>query len=391
MTAERPAAKQGRAVPAEGAIGGAAAGAADRRAAPPGAELDEPEARPNRLLELVGQFWAWLFLLVLVVFFSVTGKGFFDLFNFQAMGANVAIMLIMALGQTFVIISGGIDLSTGFVMGLASVGAAMAMSRLGNDPPLVLVVLAGLGAALVAGLIAGLVNGVLIARLRVPPFIGTLGMYGIARGAGFILSGGQPVSIQVRGLGQIGNGYLLYYYPEVGFTLLSPPAGLQGVQLRQLVGILPHPLTLTIVLIVACWFLLAHTRFGQHTYAIGGSAEAALRAGIPVRRHTIRIYVLSALLAAVAGVLYATRFTNGAANAGDPLLLDSIAAVVIGGASLFGGAGTIAGTVIGALIIAVIQNGLVILAINPFWQFVAVGVVIILAVLVDQAKARVVQ
>src|SRR5436305_1919218 len=223
MTAERPAAKQGRAVPAEGAVGGAAAGAADRRAAPPGAELDEPEARPNRLLELVGQFWAWLFLLVLVVFFSVTGKGFFDLFNFQAMGANVAIMLIMALGQTFVIISGGIDLSTGFVMGLA---------------------------------------------------------------------------------------------------------------------------------------------------AIGGSAEAALRAGIPVRRHTIRIYVLSALLAAVAGVLYATRFTNGAANAGDPLLLDSIAAVVIGGASLFGGAGTIAGTVIGALIIAVIQNGLVILAINPFWQFV---------------------
>jgi ribose/xylose/arabinose/galactoside ABC-type transport system permease subunit len=390
-TAGQPATNQGRAVPAEGAVGGAAAGAADRRAAPPGTELDEPEARPNRLLELVGQFWAWLFLLVLVVFFSVTGKGFFDLFNFQAMGANVAIMLIMALGQTFVIISGGIDLSTGFVMGLASVGAAMAMSRLGNDPPLVLVVLAGLGAALVAGLIAGLVNGVLIARLRVPPFIGTLGMYGIARGAGFILSGGQPVSIQVRGLGQIGNGYLLYYYPEVGFTLLSPPPGLQGVQLRQLVGILPHPLTLAIVLIVACWFLLAHTRFGQHTYAIGGSAEAALRAGIPVRRHTIRIYVLSALLAAVAGVLYATRFTNGAANAGDPLLLDSIAAVVIGGASLFGGAGTIAGTVIGALIIAVIQNGLVILAINPFWQFVTVGVVIILAVLVDQAKARVVQ
>ena len=357
---------------------------------PVGADEVE-QARGNRLLELVGQFWAWLFLLVLVIFFSLTGKGFFDLFNFQAMGANVAIMLIMALGQTFVIISGGIDLSTGFVMGLASVGGAMAMSRLGNDPPLVLVVLAGLGAALVAGLIAGLVNGVLIARLRVPPFIGTLGMYGIARGAGFILSGGQPVSIQVRGLGQIGNGYLLYYYPEVGFTLLSPPPGLQGVQLRQLVGILPHPLTLTIVLIVACWFLLAHTRFGQHTYAIGGSAEAALRAGIPVRRHTIRIYVLSALLAAVAGDLYATRFTNGAANAGDPLLLDSIAAVVIGGASLFGGAGTIAGTVIGALIIAVIQNGLVILAINPFWQFVAVGVVIILAVLVDQAKARVVQ
>jgi ribose/xylose/arabinose/galactoside ABC-type transport system permease subunit len=352
---------------------------------------DEVGSEAKRLVQVLGQFWAWLFLLALVIFFSVTGKGFFDLFNFQALGANVAIMLLMALGQTFVIISGGIDLSTGFVMGLASVGAALTMSRLGNDAPLLLVVLAGMGAALLAGLMAGLVNGVLIARLRVPPFIGTLGMYGIARGVGFILSGGQPVSVQVRGLGQIGNGYLLYYYPDAGFTLLNPPPGLQGPQLRQVVGILPHPLTLAIVLVVACWFLLAHTRFGQHTYAIGGSAEAALRAGIPVRRHTIRIYVLSAMLAAIAGLLYSTRFTNGAANAGDPLLLDSIAAVVIGGASLFGGAGTIAGTVIGALIIAVIQNGLVILAINPFWQFVTVGIVIILAVLVDQAKARVVR
>jgi ribose/xylose/arabinose/galactoside ABC-type transport system permease subunit len=344
-----------------------------------------------RLLDIVGQFWAWLFLLVLVVFFSLTGRGFFDLFNFQAIGANASIMLIMALGQTFVIISGGIDLSTGFVMGLASVGAALAMSRLAPDQPLPVVVLSGFVAALAAGLPAGLVNGLLIARLKVPPFIGTLGMYGIARGAGFILSGGQPVSVQVRGLGQVGNGYMLYYYPETGVTLLNPPPGLQGDQLRQVVGILPHPLTLTIVVAAACWWLLARTRFGQHTYAIGGNAEAALRAGIRVGRHTVNIYLLSALLAAIAGLVYATRFTNGAANAGDPLLLDSIAAVVIGGASLFGGAGTIVGTVIGALIIAVIQNGLVILAINPFWQFVTVGVVIILAVLVDQARANVIR
>ena len=142
---------------------------------------------------------------------------------------------------------------------------------------------------------------------------------------------------------------------------------------------------------MACWFLLSHMRFGQHTYAVGGNSEASLRAGIPVQRHVFRIYVLSALLASIAGFVYSMRFTNGAANAGDPLLLDSIAAVVIGGASLFGGAGTILGTVIGALIISVIQNGLVILAINPFWQFVAVGIVIILAVLVDQAKTRVVR
>src|SRR5437763_4696619 len=115
---------------------------------PAGPEGVEEEPNANRLLQLVGQFWAWLFLLVLVIFFSVTGKGFFDLFNFQALGANQSIMLIMALGQTFVIISGGIDLSTGFVMGLASVGAALAMSRLSSDAPLGLVVLVGLAAAL---------------------------------------------------------------------------------------------------------------------------------------------------------------------------------------------------------------------------------------------------
>ncbi len=364
-----------------------AASDAVAEAAGPGEEAERPE---RRALQLLGQFWAWLFLLALVVFFSLTGQGFFDLFNFQSIGANLAIMLIMALGQTFVIIAGGIDLSTGWVMGLASVMAAILMTQLVEGTPLVLVVLVGLAAGVFAGVCTGLVNGLLIAKLRVPPFIATLGMYGIARGAGFILSGGQPVSVQIRGLGQIGNGYLLYYHPQAGVSLFSPPPGLEGAQLRQVIGILPHPLTLAIILVLICYWLLARTRFGLRTYAIGGNREAALRAGIPVDRHTIQIYILSALLAAIAGVLYAARFTNGAANAGDPLLLDSIAAVVIGGASLFGGEGTISGTVIGALIIAVIQNGLVILAINPFWQFVAVGVVIIIAVLVDQAKARVV-
>jgi ribose transport system permease protein len=361
---------------------------------PPSVSTEQPadgEPRPSRTGELLSRFWAWLFLLILVVFFSATGRGFLDLFNFQAIGANMAIMLIMALGQTFVIVSGGIDLSTGYVMGLSSVGTALAISRLGPDASLWVAAPVGLAAALITGLPAGFVNGLLIARLRVPPFIGTLGMYGIARGVGFILSGGQPVSIQLRGLGQIGNGYLLYYYPQSGFTWFYPPPGLAGAQLRQVVGILPNTVTITLVLIVTCWFLLSRMRFGQHTYAVGGNSEASLRAGIPVRRHIFQIYVLSACLASIAGFVYSMRFTNGAANAGDPLLLDSIAAVVIGGASLFGGAGTIFGTVIGALIISVIQNGLVILAINPFWQFVAVGVVIILAVLVDQAKTRVVR
>ncbi len=343
----------------------------------------------QRPLAFVSRFWAWLFLLALIVFFSITGQGFFDIFNFQSIGADMAIVLIMGLGQTFVIISGGIDLSTGYVMGLSAVVTALAMNRLGSHAPLPLVVLVGLVSGVVAGLIPGLLNGILIARLRVPPFIVTLGMLGIARGAGFILSGGQPVSVQIDGIGQLGNGNLAYYLPGVGLNFFNLPTNLHGLRARDIVNILPYPLILLIVLVFFCHWLLSRTRFGRHTYAVGGNRAASLRAGIPVVRHTIVVYLLSALLASLAGVLYVLRFTNGAANAGDALLLDSIAAVVIGGASLFGGEGTIIGTLIGALIIAVIQNGLVIIAIDPFWQFVAVGSVIILAVLVDQAKTRV--
>ncbi|MBE3559882.1 MAG: ABC transporter permease [Ktedonobacteraceae bacterium] len=343
----------------------------------------------RRSLILVSRFWAWVFLLLLVVFFSLTGHGFFDLFNFQNIGANMAILMIMALGQTFVIISGGIDLSTGFVTGLASVASAMAMMRLFPAAPLPLVALLGLAGGVLAGVIAGLINGVMIGRLRVPPFIVTLGMLGIARGIGFILSGGQPIAVLINGIGQLGNGYLAYYIPTVGFTFFSIPKDLHGVSQREIIGILPYPLILMVLLIVICYWLLAHTRFGQHTYAIGGNREAALRAGIPVVSHTIKVYMLSSFLAALAGVLATLRFSNGAADVGDALLLDSIAAVVIGGASLFGGEGTIIGTVIGGLILAVIQNGLVILGIDAFWQFVAVGMIIILAVLVDQAKARI--
>src|ERR1700694_3463753 len=335
-------------------------------------DVATPDAEQNlsgkttfRPLDIVSKGWSWLFLIVLIIFFSITGQGFLNLFNFQTIGADMSLVLIMALGETFVILSGGIDLSVGFVMGLASVAAALVMSSLGSSAPLFVVVLAGLGAGLGVGLIPGLVNGLVIARLRVPPFIVTLGMYGIARGAGFILSGGQPVSIQTNGVGQLGNGYLLYLLPDGRFSFFHLPSNLDGVRPSQIVQLLPLPLIFLVVVVLICAWLLSQTRFGRHTYAVGGSEEASRRAGIPVVRPTIMIYVLSALVA-------------------------SIAAVIIGGASLFGGEGTILGTVIGALIISIIQNGLIFLGINPFWQFIAVGTVIILAVLVDQAKKRLV-
>ena len=358
--------------------------------APP-ANQSQPGKTVLRPLDIVSRGWSWLFLFVLIIFFSITGQGFLNIFNFQTIGADMSLVLIMALGQTFVIISSGIDLSTGFVMGMASVASALVMSRIGGSMPLLVVVLLGLLVGLLVGLLPGLVNGLIIARLRVPSFIVTLGMYGIARGTGFILSGGQPVSIQTNGIGQIGNGYLLYLLPDGRVSFFHLPANLQGIRPSQIVQLLPFPLIVLVVVTLICAWLLSQTRFGRHTYAIGGSEEAARRAGIPVVRHTILIYMLSALLASLAGVLYTMRFSNGAADVGDPLLIDSIAAVIIGGASLFGGEGNILGTVIGALIIAVIQNGLIFLGIDPFWQFIAVGAVIILAVLVDQAKKQLIE
>src|SRR5947209_12012844 len=305
--------------------------------ATPDANLDRSGKTTLRPLDIVSRGWSWLFLLVLIIFFSITGQGFLNIFNFQTIGADMALVLIMALGETFVIISGGIDLSTGFVMGMSSVAAALVMSRMGGSAPLFVVVLLGLVVALLVGLIPGLVNGLIIARLRVPSFIVTLGMYGMARGAGFILSGGQPVSIQTNGIGQIGNAYLLYLLPDGRFSFFQLPSNLQGVRPSQIVQLLPFPLIVLVIVTLICSWLLSQTRFGRHTYAIGGSQEAARRAGIPVMRHTILIYMLSSLLASLAGVLYTLRFSNGAADVGDPLLLTSIAAVIIGGASLFGG------------------------------------------------------
>ena len=185
-------------------------------------------------------------------------------------------------------------------------------------------------------------------------------MYGVARGTGFLAADGTTVPVNNPWLFEMGNARLL------------------GV---------PLPVVITIVVVLALHYVLSQTRFGQYTYAIGGNRMAALRSGINVRRHTMMIYLISAGCAGIAGMIYTARFSAGAAQAGEPLLLDSIAAVVIGGASLFGGSGTIIGTVIGALIIAVIQYGLVFIDVEPFWQFVAVGVVIIVSVLVDQSRA----
>ncbi len=324
-------------------------------------------AGARTILVRIAELRAWLFLVALVVGFEVWSRLDFGAtfalnpYNIQSVAIFAVAPLLLATGQTFVIISGGIDLSIGFIMGLAAVVAAHVIGWAGAHMALPLAVLVGtLVAVGVAGL-PGLVNGLLVSRLRVPPFIGTLGMFGVARGVAFLLAGGTTVPVSNSFLAALGNGRI---------------------------GGVPWIVIVAAVFVVGMHYLLSQTRFGQHNYAIGASEQAARRAGIGIRSHILRLYVLSSLCAGLAGVLYAARFSAGAAQAGEPLLLDCVAAVVIGGASLFGGSGTILGTVAGALVIAVIQYGLVFVNVAPFWQFISVGVVIIISVLIDQAQRR---
>ena len=325
------------------------------------------DQKAYRWLALLAAFRAWLFLAILLVVFELWAECvyhrtfLFTAFNIQSIAVFTVTPLLLGLGQTFVVISGGIDLSVGFTMGLSAVVVAhitnATSASVGPVGSLVIGVLAGIAVAFVPGII----NGLLISKLRIPPFIGTLGMYGVARGAAYLLARGTTVPIANGPLNFIGNG---------------------------VIGPLPIVVLIAFVIVAIMHYLLSCSRFGQHIYAIGGNVQAALRAGIDVPRNTLALYVLSAITAACAGILYTARFSAGAPQAGEPILLDSIAAVVIGGASLFGGSGTIVGTVIGSLIIAVIQYGLVFVNVEPFWQFVAVGVVIIISVLVDQLQKR---
>ena len=332
-------------------------------ATPPADHADKAKTPLQRVADLR----AWLFLAFLILGFEIWSRisfgGTFLLnpFNIQSIAVFAVAPLLLATGQTFVIISGGIDLSMGFIMGLASVVAAHVINWLVPGVGLVLSVVLGTVVAVAVAAVPGAVNGFLVAVLKVPPFIGTLGMFGVARGVAFLLAGGTTVPVKNAVFATLGNG--------------------------RIWGI-PYVVIVTAVFVLVMHYLLSQTRFGQHNYAIGANAQAARRAGINLKWHLLRLYILSGMCAGLAGVLYSARFTAGAAQAGEPLLLDSVAAVVIGGASLFGGSGTILGTVAGAFVIAVIQYGLVFINVAPFWQFISVGVVIIISVLIDQAQRR---
>ena len=349
-------------------------------------EASVPVYRKNfRPVRWLGRNWAVLFLLLELAAFGLFGTNFFSPENLQNILVACLPVLLLAMGETFVIITGGIDLSIGFVMGFATVICAkfMLLLQAAGLPPGASIPLAAL-ICLAIGLIPGLINGTLVARLKVPPFLATFGLYGIAYGFSEIISKNTPISGLPPIAGQIGNEYFFYIVPGKAVSFLVKPQDLIPEQMRSMISVLPILVVIFFVFVAIFAFMLKRTRFGQHTYAIGGNMDAAVRSGINVPAHLTWIYVISAFFASLSGVMFVLKYVTGRADAGSARMLDSVVAVVIGGASLYGGTGTVKGTIIGALIIATLETGMVNLLIPSHNRYIAIGVILVLAVLIDQ-------
>jgi ribose transport system permease protein len=312
----------------------------------------------RRLLQTSPAYMAGV-LLVLIIVFSVLDSAFSTTSNFRNILTDASILLVMAVGMTYVMVAAGFDLSIGSVLVFSGVVGIKAMVALGTDNGLTVVV--GLLVSCAGGLLWGVFNGVCITRLRVPALITTLGSLGAALGIARLITHGNDV----RG---------------VPLTLINISSG-GFLGLSWIVWI-------AALVTVVGGLVLHFTRFGRWTYIIGSNAEAARRAGIDVDRHLLKLYALSGLLAGLAGMLSLTRFatTTIAGHATDAL--EVITGVVLGGTSLFGGIGSVVGTVVGMFIPAVLQNGFIVTDVEPFWQEVAIGFILIAAVYLDQLKRR---
>ncbi|UFR04367.1 substrate-binding domain-containing protein [Streptomyces sp. Go40/10] len=293
-------------------------------------------------------------LIVLVIALSALSGDFLTTDNLLNIGVQAAVTAILAFGVTFVIVSAGIDLSVGSVAALSA--TMLAWSATQHGVPVVLAVLL----AVATGVVAGLVNGFLIAYGKLPPFIATLAMLSVGRGLALVISQGSPIS-----------------FPD-SVSHLGDTLG----------GWLPVPVLVMVVMGLVAALVLGRTYIGRSMYAIGGNEEAARLSGLRVPRQKLAVYALSGLFAAVAGIVLAARLSSAQPQAADGYELDAIAAVVIGGASLAGGTGKASGTLIGALILAVLRNGLNLLSVSAFWQQVVIGVVIALAVLLDTVRRK---
>lgn len=323
-------------------------------------------------LALVVRLRTVLALIAVLVFFSAMAPNFLSSANFLIMFKHVAIIAILAVGMSFVILTGGIDLSVGSVAGLAGmVAGGLILNGLVLQVFGVVIypnVWAVIGLTLLLGALIGAVNGLLVARLGVAPFIATLGMLYVARGAALLTSDGATFPNLV-GTAELGN------------------QGFQWLGAGSILGV-PTPVLILIGLSAVAMVLLSSTPYGRRIYAVGGNERAAVLSGVRVDRVKIGAYAISGFCAALVGLIVASELVAAHPASGETFELSAIAAVVLGGASLAGGRGTIGGALIGACVIGVLRDGMVMMGVSEFWQMVIMGVVIVAAVILDQLQKR---
>lgn len=315
--------------------------------------------------DFFARFRSLLALALMVLAMSLLSDRFFTADNGWNILRQISVNLCLSVGMTLVILSGGIDLSCGAILALAGALAAgllkNGLTLPGTDVSLQFTTSGAILAGLLVGGAAGAVNGFAITRFKLPAFVATLGMLSIARGLTMLWTGGFPITGLGDSFGHLGTGAFLG---------------------------MPMPVWIMLALTAVFMVVTRRTRFGRHLYAVGGNERAARLTGLNVAGIKLAVYTLAGALAGVAGLIVTARLDSAQPNAGLGYELDSIAAVVIGGTSLSGGRGSVGGTVLGCLIIGVLNNGLFLLNVSPFWQQVIKGVVILLAVAIDKANAR---
>ena len=305
--------------------------------------------------ENLGIIVAFLVLCVFLSVFPKTSGSFVTRQNIFNVLRQISTNLFLACGMTMVIILGGIDLSVGSIIALSGCISAGCVARYNLPLPIALLM------GLLVGLLVGMFNGAVISKTTIPAFIVTLATMNIAKGLAYVYTGGSPVRVVTKEWQFLGAGY---------------------------VGIFPTPVVILVIVLIITAIIMNKTKMGRHMYAVGGNQQAAEFSGIKVEKVKFFVHAFSGLMAGLAGIVLASRMYSGQPTAGDGAEMDAIAAVVVGGTSMAGGSGKIGGTIIGGLIIGVLNNGLNLLNVNSFWQYVVKGVVILLAVFLDYFRNK---
>lgn len=312
--------------------------------------------RKDALREKISSLTVLFVLVLMLLVFSIIAKGFFSTRNLYYLLQQASVVGLLAVGETFVIVSKGIDLSVGTTVGLSCVMAALLITEL--DMPLALAICI----AILLGALVGIINGILVAVLGIPAFIATLGTMYVFEAVALLSCGGN--------------------------NIYSLPASIKEFSNLSILGIIPSITIITLILAIGAHILLSKTRFGRYTYAIGSNEEAARFSGVRVKTKLFMIYLMGGILSGIAGILMLCRLNCGVPLAGDGYEMNAIAAVVIGGGSLFGGEGTIPGALVGALIMTVLSNGLQLMGVSTYWQKLLIGIVLVCAVFIDNIRRK---